>query len=242
MKKAVHFFLLVGFIGSTLISCNFLEDFERGNGNITTRHENTPYFNKVRIGGNFDVTLEKAGKSGIRVITDENLQPFIQWEVDKNLLNIHQEKKLISKSKIRIIIEYEHIEEMRVTGAAMLQNEGYIEEKELNLRMDGAGMVDIRIRTEFLKVMLSGAGIVKLAGEAEREELNLSGAGSLKAFDLESKSCKVVVGGIGGAEIYVTEDLNASIEGIGGIKYEGNPMNIQTEINGLGKIRPAENN
>lgn len=234
--------MVVAFMGSMLISCNFLEDFEKGNGNITTRHERPPSFNRVRIGGNFDVTLEKAERSGIRVITDENLQEFIVFEVNHESLNIYQEKKLISKNKIRIIIEYEHLVELRVTGAAMLQNEGYIEEKELVLRMDGAGMVDIKVRTDFLKVNLSGAGIVRLAGETDREELNLSGAGSLKAFDLTSKSSKVVVSGLGGAEIYVSEDLDASIEGVGGIKYDGNPANIRTEVNGLGKIRPLENN
>lgn len=225
-----------------LISCNFLEDFEKGNGNIITRHEQVPFFNKARIGGNFDVTLEKAERSGIRVITDENLQEFIVFEVINDFLNIHQEKKLISKNKIRIIIEYEHIEELRVTGAVMLQNEGYIEEKEFNLRMDGAGMVDVKLRTDFLKVNLSGAGVVKIAGETDRQELNLSGAGSLKAFDLASRSCKVVVSGLGGAEIYVTEDFDASIEGVGGIEYDGNPTNVRTEVNGLGKIRPVENN
>ncbi len=242
MKRSVHFFLFIGFVISTLASCNFLEDFEKGNGNITTRYEGVAYFNKVRIGGNFDVMLKKSEKSGIRVITDENLHEFIEFDVKNDLLNIFQEKKLISKNKIRIIIEYEHIEEMRVTGAAMLQNEGYIEEKDLNLRMDGAGMVDIRLRTDFLKVMLSGAGVVKLAGETDRQDLNLSGAGSLKAFDLDSRFCKVVVSGLGGAEIYVTEDLDASIEGIGGIEYEGNPRNIRTEVKGLGKIRPVETN
>jgi len=108
--------------------------------------------------------------------------------------------------------------------------------------MDGAGMIDLRIKTEFLKVMLSGAGIVKIAGETNKQELKLAGAGSLKAFDLESKSCKVVVSGLGGAEIYVTEDLDASIEGVGGIEYEGKPLNVRTEINGLGKIKPVDSN
>jgi hypothetical protein len=242
MKNTVHFFLIMGFISTCMISCNFFGDFEKGNGNIITRYEEIPAFTGVRIGGNFDVTLKRVEKTGVRIITDENLQEYIEFDVHNDLLAIVQQKKLISKNKIRIIIEYDHIEALRVTGAAMIQNEGYIEEKEFNLRMDGAGMLDINLRTDFLKVMLSGAGVVKLAGETGRQELNLSGAGSLKAFGLESRSCKVVVSGLGGADIYVTEDLEASIEGIGGIEYEGNPSNIKTEINGLGKIRPAEMN
>ena len=93
-----------------------------------------------------------------------------------------------------------------------------------------------------LEAILSGAGVVRLAGEIKEQELNLTGAGKLEAFDLESKECKITVGGIGGAEIFVTDKLEARIEGIGGIEYAGNPQNIITEINGLGKINRANEN
>jgi hypothetical protein len=242
MKAAVHFFVLVGFIFIMMASCNFLEDFEKGNGNITPREIDVPDFSRIRIGGNFDVTLVQSGQNEVRVITDENLHEFIEANVENNRLEIIQHKKLISKNKIRVIIEYDNIEELRVTGAAMIQNEDYIEEKDFDLQMDGAGMVDIRVRTGFLRVHLSGAGLVKISGETEELDLNLSGAGSVKAFNLESRSCRVVVSGLGGAEVNVTENLEASIEGVGGIQYEGNPPHVNSVINGLGKIRPSENN
>ena len=65
------------------------------------------------------------------------------------------------------------------------------------------------------------------------------GAGKLEAFDLDSKDCDVTVGGLGGAEIYVTGKLNATIEGVGSIKYDGEPIDINTEIKGLGRIKPV---
>ena len=242
MKATVHFFLVWGFVIALISSCDFLEDFEKGNGNITTRETDVTDFSRIRIGGNFDVTLIQTGVNEVRVITDENLHDFIETVVENNLLEIIQQKKLISKNKIRVIIGYDEIEELRVTGAAMIQNEDYIDEDEFTLRMDGAGMADIRVRTGFLHVNLSGAGIVKIAGETDDLDLNLSGAGSVKAFNLESRSCEVVVSGLGGAEVYVTENLEARIEGVGGIEYEGNPAHVNTVVNGLGKIRPVENN
>jgi hypothetical protein len=223
-----------------MISCNFLEDVERGNGNLVSRSEEVSAFNGVRIGGNFDVMLTRSEKPGIQIIADENLHDFIELDIKDGNLAIIQQKNLISRNKIRIVVEYTQIQEIRVTGAARIQNEGYLEEEDLNLRMDGAGMIDLRIRTGSLKVLLSGAGVVKLAGETERQELNLSGAGGLKAFDLESRICNVTVSGLGGAEIFVTENLEASIEGIGGIEYDGNPSEVKTEVNGLGKIKPVE--
>lgn len=242
MKLSPNQFILSVVISILFLSCQFLEDFEKGNGNIISRDHKLNHFSRIRIGGNFDVFLSKSDETSLRIITDENLHEFIELDVQGNTLSITQYRKLISKNKIRIIINYTDLEELRLTGAAMIQNEGFIEEKELNLRMDGAGMIDVKIRTEFLKVILSGAGVMKIAGQTERQELNLSGAGGVKAFNLDSKYCKVTVSGIGGAEIYVTEELDAKIEGVGGIEYEGNPGNVRTEINGIGKIKPVEEN
>ena len=232
--------MLLGISILFIVSCDFLEDFEKGNGNITTRVIDVQDFSDIRIGGNFDVTLLQSDKHEVRLITDENLQEFITTEVENGILEITQEKKLISKKKIRAVIEFSSIDELRIMGAAMISNEDYIVEKELELRMEGAGMVDIRVKTGQLMVNLSGAGIVKLAGETDDLDLNLSGAGSVKAFNLESTLCKVVVSGLGGAEVFVTENLDATIEGVGGIQYEGNPPHVKSVVNGLGKIRPLD--
>jgi hypothetical protein len=240
MKRFIIYFLIPGLLLTGTFSCDFLEDIERGNGNLLSKFNSVPDFDRIRVGGSFDVMLTRSEKSGIQVIADENLHQFIKFEVENKNLTIIQEKKMISKNKIRLVIEYTHIEEVRVTGAARIQNEGYIEEEELSLRMDGAGMIDIRIRTGSLYVLLSGAGVVKIAGETQRQELNLSGAGSLNAIDLESSYCEVKVSGLGGAEIFVTDTLDATIEGIGGIEYEGDPSELRTEVNGIGKIKPVD--
>ncbi len=240
MKLTAYRTILFFAICISLHSCQFLEDFEKGNGNIVSEVHPLTNFSRIRIGGNFDVLLSESDQSSVRIITDENLHEFIEFDLENNVLSITQQRKLITKNKIRLVINYVNLEDLRITGAARIQNEGFIEAKDLNLRMDGAGMIDVKIRTEFLKVILSGAGVVKISGQTERQELSLSGAGGLKAFDLESKFCKVTVSGIGGAEILVTEELDAKIEGVGGIEYEGNPADVKTEVNGIGKIKPVK--
>jgi hypothetical protein len=87
---------------------------------------------------------------------------------------------------------------------------------------------------------MSGAGVIILAGDTEFQEAHISGAGGLMAKDLRSKECEIHLGGIGGADVYVTERLEASITGIGGIQYSGNPRLIEKQITGLGKITRNE--
>lgn len=224
-----------------LVRCEFLEDFEKGNGEIVTEKRSVDDFNGLRIAGNFEVILEESSKPFVQLNTDENLLDFIDTEVKGGILNVSQEKKLISKSKIRIIINYLELKDIRVMGAALLKNEDYLSAEDLEIRMEGAGAIDLKILAEKLKVELSGAGVISLAGEVQEQELNLMGAGKLEAFDLDSKECDVSVGGLGGAEIYVTETLNATIEGVGTIKYDGQPEDVTTEIKGLGRIKPVIN-
>ncbi len=222
-----------------IVGCEFLEDFEKGNGDIVKEKRSTSDFDGLRIAGNFEVILEESNQAFVEINTDENLLDFIDTEVKAGILRVTQEKKLISKSKIRIFIYYQELNEIRAMGAALIKNEDYLNSEDLEIVMEGAGAVDLKIISDKLKVELSGAGVISLAGEVQEQELNLMGAGKLEAFDLDSKDCDVTVGGLGGAEIYVTEKLNATIEGVGSIRYDGQPKDINTEIKGLGRIKPV---
>jgi hypothetical protein len=239
MKTYFNIILII--IAALLITqCDFLEDFEKGNGEIVTEKRSVDDFDGLRIAGNFEVILEEGDQPNVQVNTDENLLDFIDTEVRAGILRVTQEKKLISKSKIRIIISFQELNEIRAMGAALIKNEDYLRSEDLEIIMEGAGAVDLKIISDKLKVELSGAGVISLAGEVQKQELNLMGAGKLEAFDLDSKECDVSVGGLGGAEIYVTEKLNATIEGVGSIKYDGQPEDINTEIKGLGRIKPVK--
>ena len=239
MKPFSNIFLLA-FLSLLIYNCEFLEDFERGNGEIVTERRNVSDFNELKIGGNFEVFLKKGDRSFVEIVTDENLLQFIDTEARGGTLEITQQKKLISKKKIRLIITYTDLNEIRAMGAALIKNEDYLETTDLIIRMEGAGIIDLDIQCDNLTVVVSGAGLVKLAGNADTQDLNLTGAGKLEAFDLESAYCTISVGGIGGAEIFVTEKLDATIEGIGGIEYTGDPAETITEINGLGKIEQVD--
>lgn len=220
-----------------LSQCQYLEDFEKGNGTIVTERRMVEDFGQVKIGGGFEVLLINGEVPFVEINTDENLLDFIDTEVRQGNLIVTQQKKLLSKKKIKLIVHYVHLNKIRVMGAAYLSNEEYLEEDDLEIRMDGAGIIDLKLRGDRLKVVLSGAGMVKLAGEVLEQDLSLTGAGKLEALDLESRSCKILVGGLGGAEVFVTEKLEAKIEGVGGIEYAGKPEELITEINGLGKIK-----
>jgi len=230
--------ILIIVIALLVMKCEFLEEFEKGNGEIVTERRSVSDFDRLRIAGNFEVILREGKDPLVQINTDENLLKFIDTEVEGGILRISQEKKLISTR--RITVNYLVLKDIRAMGAALIKNEETIVSENLEIGMDGAGAIDLMINSDKLMVVLSGAGVISLAGKVREQELNLMGAGKLEAFDLESKECEVSVSGLGTAEVYVTEKLNAKIEGVGSIKYGGDPKDVNTEIKGLGRIKPLK--
>lgn len=238
--KTYYNIILIIVVALLVVQCEFLEEFEKGNGEIVTERRSISDFDGVRIAGNFEVILKEGREPFVQIHTDENLLEFIDTDVAAGILRISQEKKLISTKKIRITVNYLLLKDIRAMGAALIKNEETIVSEDLKIGMEGAGAIDLMINSDKLLVELSGAGLISLAGEVRQQELNLMGAGKLEALDLVSKECEVSVGGLGSAEVYVTEKLNAKIEGVGSIKYAGDPQDLITEIKGLGRIKPLK--
>ena len=110
----------------------------------------------------------------------------------------------------------------------------------LKIVMSGAGAIELDLDIQALDLFLSGAGAVDLRGSVEEQTIKMSGAGGLNAYDLNSQHCKINISGVGGAKVFVTETLDATISGVGGISYSGNPENVVTNISGIGKIQQDE--
>lgn len=103
-------------------------------------------------------------------------------------------------------------------------------------------MVDLGLEVTELEVQLAGAGLISLRGKANSQRLELSGAGNLSAFELESKACYIELSGFGSAQIFVTDNLEAEVSGVGNIRFKGDPRNIQREVTGLGDIARVTSN
>ncbi len=217
-------------------SCDYLENFERGNGNVVSQRFNIDSFKRAHIGGNFEILFTKSDKPFVEIEADENLMRYIHVKSNKGNLRISQSKNIFSSSKLKATIHYTELEYIKVTGAALVENKGTLESESVELKLEGAGIVKINVECKFLEADLSGAGKVELSGKTVSQSLKLSGAGGLDAYGLESEVCEINVSGIGSAEVFVTHKLTAKLEGLGSIKYIGDPKVINREISGIGVV------
>jgi hypothetical protein len=218
-----------------IASCNS-NDYIIGNERTTSIERELPPFQKLDIQGNYEVMLHKSPNSSLIIETDENLIHLIRTEVENDTLKIYNKDKIKSKSNIKIYISYQKVNEINVGGASSIKSEMPLQTENLKLTMNGTGFMEFELEAETLELNLSGTGMINLSGKVEKEALHLSGAGNFNAYNLKSKECYIVLSGIGSAHIYVENNLNAQISGVGGIKYKGNPTSVNREIAGIGTI------
>ncbi|WP_185154412.1 head GIN domain-containing protein [Fulvivirga sp. M361] len=213
---------------------------ERGNGVMATDRFDVGEFTALETEGNFDITLQRGETPYVTIATDENLLTYIVVEKVGSAVRISTNKNLISDKGVKVTLYYNDLKSIDVSGAARISSGELIKGDYLRVNMAGAGAVDLEVDLKLLAVDISGAGAVKLRGHVIEQEIDMNGAGGLEADELISDDCTISISGVGGASIQVREKLEASVSGIGGITYKGNPSDVQTDVSGLGQITRYE--
>jgi len=141
----------------------------------------------------------------------------------------------LSSQEIRINITVKELNELEVAGAAEIEASD-IKAGDFNLKLIGASNLKVtNFRADTLRTELPGAGRVRIDGKVKDQTVTLAGAGNFSGHDLESKTAKVTLSGVGSAQLWVTEELDVTIAGVGSVEYFGSPA-IKQSVTMLGKV------
>ncbi len=109
-----------------------------------------------------------------------------------------------------------------------------------SLAMNGAGNIEISgVHGPALSIALQGAGNLVASGETAALNARLNGAGNLDLARLVAGDATLAVNGAGNLTAHVTGSLQAEVNGVGSISYAGKPQQVESSINGVGRIVAA---
>ena len=217
-------------------SCDHIFVHERGNGKIVSENRSVGEFTQIQFSGAYQVIMKAGDRPHIEIETDENLQEYIEVDQHGKRVILTTTDRIRSRERIKVYVTFTELNNIEIGGLATIESEDPIITDVLELEISGAGSVDLEIEAEELDLRVSGASTLQLSGRVDEMSISMSGAGDLEAYDLVSNYCRIDLSGIGSAEIYVEEELEASISGVGGISYRGNPAKVRDNVSGLGKI------
>ena len=111
-----------------------------------------------------------------------------------------------------------------------------IKGQNLEVRVSGAGNVDLLYEGESLDADISGAGNLHVEGRVDDQRVEISGAGSYHAYELQCQNLHIESTGAGNAKVSVSKKIEGYARGAGNITYRGDPDRVYVDTSGAGSI------
>ena len=112
-----------------------------------------------------------------------------------------------------------------------------------SLESNGAGDIEINgLNGGDHELSLAGAHNVKAEGRVNKLTIELSGAGNVDYDKVVAADARVTVNGAGNVEVQATQSLRAEVNGVGAVRYSGDPGKVESELHGLGAITRRNGN
>lgn len=204
-------------------------------GTVKVRTYQVQPFTSVELEGAFKVVLEQGDEYGLKIKTDEDNFRHIDVQSDASALRLKITKRRLDFDELTLYITFKDLKELKMEGGISLDSNGYLDFNDFTLRVQGGATIDMNLKADYFKLVSEGG--VKLDFDGIVKEFNavISGAGFLDALNLKSRDCTIKIEGVGTASVFATDNLNAIINGVGKIRYKGEPR-ISKIIEGIGSV------
>lgn len=242
MKTNLKFFSVLLLIMTVASSCRFIGNTIQPSKNLLTRNYKVSNFTKIDAGAVGDIyyTQSADGKTSVQIAGPENYVNMFEVKiVDGTLvISLPKNSKFSNIKNLRINVSTPKLNGIYFKGVGdILITEGLTTDT-LEIKSKGVGDLKINSLTcEKLEVESMGVGNVVLQGIAKNVVLRSHGVGDIEAEGLQSEKVRAISKGVGNISCHATQTIDASVKGVGSIRYKGNPITKNLSSKGVGSIR-----
>lgn len=233
--------LLITTFTTLFISCNFMDDRIRGNGDITTREEEMGPFNSIDIRGAVKVYITQAQDYSVNIETDRNLMEFLDVSVIGNTLVVGTRKGYNLRPSKGIVahISAPKFNKINVSGASEIIGENALTGDNVHISASGASKIILELSGNRLVTDLSGASTLILKGDVKDFDLEAGGASDINCFDLVTENARVDLSGASTVNLTVNKSLHAEASGASNVNYKGS-ASVNSKSSGAGTIKKVD--
>lgn len=231
----ISIFVLMAVVFTT--GCELDKTLE-GNGNVTSQRIAMQDFTKIEANGIFTVYLKQGDLSRVEIQTDENLQDLVHVENVNGTLTIKTDRDAdFNATRMDVYITTPDLSYLSLEGVTSVYCENTLFLSKLLVDKDNTGHLQLELNLDVLEINSTGMGDVELSGKSNELKINNSMTGDISAYGFITKSLKLTHDGTGDIEVYVLDDLEVALTGVGDVYCKGDPENItNTSENVVGHL------
>ena len=172
----------------------------------------------LRSAENLDITV--GPKASITVQGDDNLLELIETRIEGGRLVVESRGSYRSRTPLRVAVQLPALRAFTLEGSA-------------DARIGG-------LNEKALEIELNGSGNIVASGSVETLDVDLNGSGNASLGELKAVTVEADLNGSGDITVAASGALEAELNGSGDIRYRGTPAKLRMEINGSGDIERAD--
>ena len=208
-------------VSSCSITKNMGNAQVKGDGNLASEMRKLSNFRAIEISIGYDkIRVNCSQKPSILISGDENILPLITTRISKGVLKIESDSTFETKADSEIIINIKSLKDFTFDGV-------------------GKTVID-NLNEDKFTCNINGVGSCELKGKVESFYVSVNGVGSVNARELIADDVVASLNGVGSVKLYAKNSLNASVNGIGGLTYFGNPTELILNDSGIGGITKGD--
>ncbi len=228
--KYIYFFILSVFsIGITQTSLAQDDAWE-------TKTYELNDFRDIYLKGSYKVFLIQGKENSLTVkASDGDVFDYLEVNNNRSSLGLEINREHFNFDRVNLYITFREIERIQIEGGVRLKTRGYLDMDNILVSVSGGAKIEMDMKARDVTIGGEGGVLYELDGVADRLNVHLYGAGHVNASELKTKDVDFKIEGVGTGTVYATETLHAEIEGVGKVKYKGNPE-VTKNIDGLGSV------
>ena len=224
---------------TSVLGCGLSFDWDgpsvAGSGVTTSQNRSVPAFDRIDIGGEYEVAVRVGATRSVVLHGDDNLLPLVRTEVRNGTLYIESDEDLRPRDEIRIEIGVETLNAIQSGGSSDVAVRD-VRSSAFDVGVSGSSELTANGEFGDLSASISGSGEIHMNGTADAIDGDVSGSGELDLLQVRgARTARIDVSGSGDATLQVSDRLDASVSGSGDVRYRGRPR-VAADVSGSGSV------
>lgn len=200
------------------------------------------FFNGVDVGGDYQVTLVKADRSGYDIKMIKGDEKDIVIDVNKKTLMIKNRNSWgNSNEKAKITVYYtDDIDDIEASAGSTVSSDEVLSGEGMDIEVSSGAKVRVEIDTDDVDLEVSSGGSMTVIGKAKTVDCSASSGGKIKASGLIAETVEADASSGGSIKCHASKAIEAETSSGGDIRYSGNPKSKDLDTGWSGTIKKIQ--
>jgi len=202
-------------------------------------------FNAIQVSDGIEVFLTQGGDESVAVsASDQKYMERFKTEVSDGTLKIYYDNKAMvwnsnEKRKLRAYVSFKNINQLKASSGSDIRAKSVLKLESLKMHFSSGAQFNGEVNINQLDVSENSGAEVNVTGTAENLKTDLNSGAMFKGFDLAVNYCDAKASSGAEVRITVNKELAAKANSGGSIKYKGEGVVKDINVNSGGSVKKS---